>query len=93
MLAGINLLTLTISHVAAGFTMYLFTSLDDNSYCAASVATLLDETIAALESGEPAFVDRLKRFRESQRLSYENRFHLLENSRQFQANGEAIRKQ
>lgn len=57
------------------------TQLDDNSYYAASIRTILDETTSALEAGEPGFVDRLKEFRSKQRLCYETRDDLLDKSR------------
>ena len=67
------------------------TQLDDQSYYAASVRTLLDETVAALESGEPDLLQRLKTFREKQMLTYESRSNLLENARAFRDDGEALR--
>jgi len=67
------------------------TRLDDQSYYAASVRTLLDETVAALESGEPDLLQRLKTFREKQMLTYELRSNLLENARAFRDDGEALR--
>lgn len=72
------------------FTMAI-TQLDTNSYYAASVGTLLDETIEALESGEEGFLSRLKAFRESQRLTYESRSDLLENAGAFRDEGKRIR--
>ena len=68
------------------------TQLDDQSYYAASVQTLLDETVVALESGEPGFLNRIKTFRERQMLTYESRANLLENTRAFRDDGEALRK-
>ncbi len=67
------------------------TQLDTNSYYAASVGTLLEETIEALESKEEGFLSRLKAFRESQRLTYESRSDLLENARAFRDEGKRIR--
>ena len=67
------------------------TQLNDQSYYAASVRTLLDETVVALESGEPGFLHRLKTFREKQMLTYESRGNLLENARAFRDDGEALR--
>ena len=67
------------------------TQLDDQSYYAASVRTLLDETVVALESGEPGFLHRLKTFREKQMLTYESRSNLLENARAFRDDGQALR--
>jgi hypothetical protein len=65
--------------------------LDDQSYYAASVRTLLDETVIALESGEPGFLHRLKTFREEQVLTYESRHNLLENARAFRDDGQVLR--
>lgn len=67
------------------------TQLDDQSYYATSVQTLLDETVVALESGEPGFLHRLKTFREKQVLTYESRSNLLENARAFMDDGQALR--
>ena len=67
------------------------TQLDSNSYYAASVRTLLDETIEALESGEEGFLSRLKDFRKSQELTYESRSDLLDNARAFRDEGNRIR--
>lgn len=67
------------------------TQLDDQSYFAASVQTILDESINALESGETGFVDRLRTFREKQMLTYETRGDLLENARAFSDAGETLR--
>ncbi|MGD9633954.1 MAG: hypothetical protein AB7G28_20110 [Pirellulales bacterium] len=67
------------------------TQLDDQSYFAASVQTILDESITALESGEIGFLERLKTFREEQVLTYESRSNLLENARAFKDKGDALR--
>jgi len=71
---------------------FAITQLDDNSYYASSVAKFLDETIEALESGEAHFLTRLKRFREAQSLSYENRGDLLDNVRAFRDEGKILRQ-
>ena len=68
------------------------TQLDDQSYFAASIRIILDESIAALEAGEPGFLPRLKLFREHQPLRYELRGNLLENARIFKEEGENLRK-
>lgn len=68
------------------------TQLDDQSYFAASVRIILDESIAALEAGEPDFPQRLKVFREQQSLRYESRGNLFENARRFQEEGNALRE-
>ena len=65
--------------------------LDDNSFYAASMRTVLCETTEALEFEEEGFLDRLKAFRESQRLTYESRSDLLENVRAFHQEGKRIR--
>lgn len=84
-LALVFSLTLTVLFAVS------ITQLDDQSYYAASVRTLLDETLEAFEAGEPGFGERLKAFRESQRLTYETRANLLENARRFAEEGSAIR--
>ena len=67
------------------------TQLDDQSYYAASMRTMLDEIADALAQGEPAFGERFETFRKSQRLTYESRDNLLENVRRFRDEGKAIR--
>jgi Na+-transporting methylmalonyl-CoA/oxaloacetate decarboxylase beta subunit len=71
----------------------VITQLDTNSYYAAAVGTLLDETIEALETEDEGFLQRLKAFREFQRLTYESRSDLLENARAFRDDGKKIRNQ
>ena len=68
------------------------TQLDDQSYFAASVRMILDESIAALEAGETGFLPRLKLFRENQSLRYESRGNLFENAEKFREEGESLRK-
>ena len=87
---GVAMLVTAIP-LAAAFAVAI-TQLDDNSYYAASIRTILDETTSALEAGEPGFLDRLKEFRSKQRLCYEMRDDLLEKSRAFKADGEMKRK-
>ena len=86
-----GILAFALSLALAWLSGAVFTELDDQSYYAASVRTLLDETQAALDSGEPGFADRLRAFRASQRLTYESRAGLLENARRFAEEGAAIR--
>ena len=69
----------------------VITQLNANSCYAASVGTLLDETIEALETGDEGFLRRLKAFRESQRLTYESRSDLHESARAFRDEGKQIR--
>ena len=71
---------------------FAFTRLDDQSYYAASVRRLLDESVAALAAKEPDYLDRLKAFRDNQMLTYESRGNLLENVREFQNQGKALRQ-
>ena len=86
-----ELLALVFALLLTVFFAVAITQLDDQSYYAASVRTLLEETLEALEAGEPGFAERLKTFRESQRLTYETRADLLENARRFAEAGSAIR--
>ena len=86
-----GLLVLVFSLALTVLFAVAITQLDDQSYYAASVRTLLDETLEALEAGEPSFGERLKAFRESQRLTYETRANLLENARRFAEEGSTIR--
>ncbi len=75
-----------VSLVSIGVTM-----LQDQSYYAASIKTLLDEVITGLEVGDESVGSRLRAFRESQSLTYETRAGLLENARDFKRNGELNR--
>jgi hypothetical protein len=68
------------------------TQLDDQSYYAASVRIMLDEILEAIEDNDPGFMERLKEFRMSQRLTYETRANLLENVRCFRDEGTSIRR-
>ena len=86
-----GLLTILIPIPVTALVAVTGTQLDDQSYYAASVQTLLDETVVALESGEPGFLNRIKTFRERQMLTYESRANLLENARAFRDDGEALR--
>ena len=87
----LGLLTIMVPIPVTALVAVTGTQLDDQSYYAASVRTLLDETVVALESGEPGFLHRLKTFREKQMLTYESRSNLLENARSFRDDGEALR--
>ena len=89
---GIALLVLLLSHGLVGLTVFAYKELDDNSYYAAATRIILSETVTAIEQQEPAYLSRLKEFVATQRLSYEGRFNLLENSRAFAERGEASRK-
>lgn len=84
-------LALGLSHVTVAVYSYVLTSLDAQSYYAASVRELLKEAVTAIESNDRSFLPRLKAFQARQPLTYENRGNLLENARQFHAEGEAIR--
>ena len=90
-MGGAGILAFVLFLSLAVLVAVAITQLDDQSYYAASVRTLLDETLEALDSGEPGFADRLRAFRASQRLSYETRADLLENARRFAEEGAAIR--
>ena len=87
----LGLLTILIPIPVTALVAVAVTQLEDQSYYAASVQTLLDETVVALESGEPGFLNRIKSFRERQMLTYESRANLLENARAFRDDGEALR--
>lgn len=87
----LGLVLLTFSLTLAILITTAVTQLDTNSYYAASVRTLLDETIEALEAEEDGFSERLKAFRQSQKLTYESRSNLLESARAFREEGKRIR--
>lgn len=86
------IITLTLVMVITSFVTVVFTKLEDQSYYAAAVQILIDESIDSLEKGDSTFLSRLQQFREVQHLTYESRSDLLENLRQFRAQGEAVRE-
>ncbi|HRT04720.1 MAG TPA: hypothetical protein P5204_03380 [Kiritimatiellia bacterium] len=84
---ALGLLSILLSLPVGVVISVALTQLDDQSYYAAAVRILLDESLAALEAQEPGFAARLRDFRTSQRLSYETRGDLLENVRRFHDEG------
>ncbi len=86
------IITLVLVMVTTSFVTVVFTKLDDQSYYAAAVKILLDESIDSLEQDDSTLLGRLQQFREGQHLTYESRSDLLENLRQFRAQGEAVRE-
>ena len=84
--------TVVLVMVITSFVTVVFTKLDDQSYYAAAVQILIDESIDSLEKGDSTLLSRLQQFREVQHLTYESRSDLLENLRQFRAQGEAVRE-
>ena len=86
------IITLVLVMVITSLVTVVFTKLDDQSYYAAAVQILIDESIDSLEKGDSTFLSRLQQFREVQHLTYESRSDLLENLRQFRAQGEAVRE-
>ena len=86
------IITLVLVMVITSLVTVVFTKLDDQSYYAAAVQILIDESIDSLEKGDSTLLSRLQQFREVQPLTYESRSDLLENLRQFRAQGEAVRE-
>ena len=86
------IITLVLVMVITSFVTVVFTKLDDQSYYAAAVQILIDESIDSLEKGDSTLLSRLQQFREVQHLTYESRSDLLDNLRQFRAQGEAVRE-
>ena len=86
------IITLLLVVVITSFVTVVFTKLDDRSYYAAAVQILIDESIDSLEKGDSTLLSRLQQFREVQHLTYESRSDLLDNLRQFRAQGEAVRE-
>jgi cell division protein FtsX len=84
--------TLVLVMVITSFVTVVFTKLDDQSYYAAAVQIFLDESIDSLEEQDSTLLSRLQQFREVQHLTYESRSDLLENLRQFRAQGKAVRE-
>ena len=86
------IITLVLVMVITSLVTVVFTKLDDQSYYAAAVQILIDESIDSLGKGDSTLLSRLQQFREVQHLTYESRSDLLENLRQFRAQGEAVRE-
>ncbi len=86
-----GLLVMLTSAPVTSLLAVAITQLDDQSYYAAATRHLLDECIAAIEHGEPGFLNRLQEFRKTQVLTYESRSHLLEHARSFRQAGEIQR--
>ena len=86
------IITLVLVMVITSLVTVVFTKLDDQSYYAAAVQILIDESIDSLEKGDSTLLSRLQQFREVQHLTYESRSDLLDNLRQFRAQGEAVRE-
>ena len=82
---------LCVSHVIVGLGVLIYKDLDDNSYYASTISTILEETIDALRSNEPDFANRLETFTSQQQLSYASRGNILENARRFRTDGIANR--
>jgi len=89
----LGLIVIIISLPIAIILSVAITQLDDQSYYAASVKILLDENIDAIAAKEVGFLARLQAFRASQRLTYETRGDLLENTRRFRDEGKALRNE
>ena len=89
---ALGLLAIFLSLPVTIVVSVALTQLDDQSYYAAAVRILLDESLAALEAEEPGFAARLRDFRTSQRLTYETRGDLLENARRFRDEGVRLRE-
>ena len=89
LLGGIPILVVAIS--ASSLISVALTQLNDQSYYAASMTILIDETIESLESQDSSFLERLRNFSERQPITYESRAGLLQNLRTFRSDGEAIR--
>lgn len=89
---ALGLLAIFLSLPVTIVVSVALTQLDDQSYYAAAVRVLLDESLAALEAQEPGFAARLRDFRKSQRLTYETRGDLLENARRFHDEGVRLRE-
>lgn len=90
LLGGIPILVVSIA--TSSLISTALTQLNDQSYYAASIRILIDETIDSLEDQDPSLLERLQDFSEQQPLTYESRSGLLENLRKFQSDGDALRK-
>lgn len=90
LMGGVPILVVAIS--TSSLISAAVTQLNDQSYYAASITILIDETIESLESQDSSFLDRLRKFSEQQPITYESRADLLQNLRTFRSEGDATRK-
>lgn len=90
LMGGVPILVVAIS--ISSLISTAVTQLNDQSYYAASITILIDETIESLESQDSSFLDRLRKFSEQQPITYESRADLLQNLRKFRSDGDATRK-
>lgn len=90
LMGGVPILVVAIS--TSSLITAAVTQLNDQSYYAASITILIDETIESLESQDSSFLDRLRKFSEQQPITYESRADLLQNLRTFHSEGDAIRE-
>jgi cell division protein FtsX len=90
LMGGVPILVAAIS--TSSLISTAVTQLNDQSYYAASITILIDETIESLESQDSSFLDRLRKFSEQQPITYESRADLLQNLRKFRSDGDATRK-
>lgn len=90
LMGGVPILVVAIS--TSSLISTAVTQLNDQSYYAASITILIDETIESLESQDSSFLDRLRKFSEQQPITYESRADLLQNLRKFRSDGDATRK-
>lgn len=88
----ICILIFLISNTFCGFAVYVYTTLDNQSYYASAIEILINETTTSLEHNDPSFKNRLLAFKVTQSLTYENKGNLLENLREFKKNGDILRK-
>ena len=90
LMGGVPILVVAIS--ISSLISTAVTQLNDQSYYAASITILIDETIESLESQDSSFLNRLRKFSEQQPITYESRADLLQNLRKFRSDGDATRK-
>lgn len=90
LMGGVPILVVAVS--TSSLISTAVTQLNDQSYYAASITILIDETIQSLESQDSSFLDRLRKFSEQQQITYESRADLLQNLRKFRSDGDATRK-
>ena len=90
LMGGVPILVVAIS--TSSLISTAVTQLNDQSYYAASITILIDETIESLESQDSSFLDRLRKFSEQQPITYESRADLLQNLSTFRSDGDATRK-
>jgi hypothetical protein len=93
---GCSLLLLLVTNIVSVYVSHKIgcyeATCTANSYFSTAVKTITSETVAALESGEPGFLERIRKLDAALKSrQYENNQGLREKAERFRDEGEAIR--